>query len=137
MNSWLSLVAGVVLSVLAGLFGAWIQSRNEHSKWLRERRYEVYRAFIAAADYYLLASSPQSLIKVTDQEFSRDFMEKAGAVTMIGPNSVEDASSHVRAKVMEAWMNPKERIDTAAYSVVRLKFLKEVRSAIGIEAPKN
>lgn len=40
-------IAGAVLSgaVLAGvvaLFGAWIESRREHRRWLRERRYEAY-----------------------------------------------------------------------------------------------
>lgn len=34
----LSIFGGATLTVIAGFFGAWIQSRREHSKWLREQR---------------------------------------------------------------------------------------------------
>ncbi|WP_457098830.1 hypothetical protein [Microbacterium sp. P5_E9] len=43
--AWIALaagVAGVVLTVVAGFIGAWIQGRREHTKWVKEKRYEAY-----------------------------------------------------------------------------------------------
>lgn len=41
----LSIFGGVILTVIAGFIGAWIQGRREHAKWLRDQR---MAAFIAA-----------------------------------------------------------------------------------------
>lgn len=41
---------GVLVSVAAGLIGAFTQSRREHKKWLKERRYEAYLTFITGMD---------------------------------------------------------------------------------------
>lgn len=38
----LSIFGGAALTVIAGFIGAGIQSRTEHAKWARERRYEGY-----------------------------------------------------------------------------------------------
>lgn len=40
--SLLSIFGGAGLTASAGLFGAWIQSRREHEKWVRERRYNAF-----------------------------------------------------------------------------------------------
>lgn len=39
-------VGGVVFTAVVGLIAAAIQSRREHEKWLRERRFEAYRTFL-------------------------------------------------------------------------------------------
>lgn len=39
-------LAGVAVTVLAGLFGAWIQGRREHSRWIQETRYHAYVTFL-------------------------------------------------------------------------------------------
>jgi hypothetical protein len=40
--SLLSIFGGVLVTVLGGFLGAWIQHRRAHRAWLRERRYEAY-----------------------------------------------------------------------------------------------
>ncbi|NEN04735.1 hypothetical protein G3T36_02525 [Diaminobutyricibacter tongyongensis] len=46
-DSLILVVVGALVTFAAGLIGAWIQSRREHSKWLRERRYEAFVAIEA------------------------------------------------------------------------------------------
>lgn len=47
----------VVLTVIAGFIGAWIQSRREHRVWLRERRYLL---FVEVMEWvYMLAAIPE------------------------------------------------------------------------------
>lgn len=43
----LSIFGGASLTAGAGFFGAWLQSRREHARWLREQRYEAYARLIA------------------------------------------------------------------------------------------
>lgn len=42
----LSIFGGVAVTAGAGLLGAWIQGRREHTRWLRERRLDAYLRFI-------------------------------------------------------------------------------------------
>lgn len=37
----LTIFGSVTVTVLVGLIGAWLQSKREHARWLRERRYEA------------------------------------------------------------------------------------------------
>ena len=40
-----SMLGGLAVTVIAAFVGAWIQSRREHAKWLREKRYDAYAEF--------------------------------------------------------------------------------------------
>ncbi len=40
--SLLSIFGGVLVTVLGGFLGVWMQHRRAHRAWLRERRYEAY-----------------------------------------------------------------------------------------------
>jgi hypothetical protein len=42
----LSIFGGAALTAGAGFIGAWLQSRREHSRWLREQRYEAFSRFM-------------------------------------------------------------------------------------------
>jgi hypothetical protein len=46
----LSAFGGVTVTALAGLFGAWIQSRREHARWPHERRYAAYLGVLQELD---------------------------------------------------------------------------------------
>ncbi|WP_442576346.1 hypothetical protein ACSBPH_04175 [Microbacterium sp. F51-2R] len=48
----LSIFGGAALTIIAGFVGAWIQSRREHQKWLREQRYLAYLDYIKKKDKY-------------------------------------------------------------------------------------
>ncbi|MGX1694069.1 hypothetical protein ACWIBQ_01620 [Microbacterium keratanolyticum] len=43
----LSIFGGAALTAVAGFVGAWLQGRREHSRWLREQRYEAFTRFMA------------------------------------------------------------------------------------------
>ncbi|WP_448720515.1 hypothetical protein [Microbacterium natoriense] len=36
-------VVGGLLALVGGLIGAWVQGRREHSRWVREQRFEAYQ----------------------------------------------------------------------------------------------
>lgn len=46
-------VGGAVIAGLFGVVGAWIASRREHSKWLREEKLRAYTDFLLAVEEFL------------------------------------------------------------------------------------
>lgn len=93
----LSLLVGAFGAALLGLIGAWIQSRREHRKWLRERRYEAYRAFMIDMDAFgdLAQATPTltnalSYVKRANT-LHRRFAESYEAVSLLGPKGVNAA----------------------------------------------
>jgi hypothetical protein len=71
VDPFLSLIVGAFGAALIGLLGAVIQSRREHKRWIRERRYE---AFVQA--YALIKSFDLNWLKqmklATEQEVDMD-----------------------------------------------------------------
>lgn len=49
----LSIFGGALLTAAAGFWGAWRQSKREHTRWVRERRYEAYLDFVAMSRTYV------------------------------------------------------------------------------------
>lgn len=45
-------IVTALLTIVAGLVGAWIQARREHNKWLRETRFRAFTESIAAIDAF-------------------------------------------------------------------------------------
>lgn len=43
MDALVPVVVGGLLAFVGGLFGAWVQARREHSRWVREQRFEAYQ----------------------------------------------------------------------------------------------
>lgn len=111
----LSIFGGVALTALAGLLGAWIQSRREHEKWLREKRLEAFttsriyvrRARALIADFReaqrKAAEGDQSAaaknhaaerfaeLKAESNRLLADFAESSTPLTILGPDDVDDA----------------------------------------------
>lgn len=65
MLALLSIFGGVALTVVAGFFGAWIQARREHKKWLREQRYESFVIFLGLMEK--LVSISQDMADITSR----------------------------------------------------------------------
>jgi hypothetical protein len=92
-----SLLVGALGAAILGLVGAWIQSRREHQKWLRERRYEAYKAFMIDMDAFgELAQTTPSLANALSNAkranlLQRRFAESFEAVSLLGPKSVNTA----------------------------------------------
>ncbi|MCA0215946.1 MAG: hypothetical protein LCH43_01175 [Actinobacteria bacterium] len=100
----LSLVVGAfgaaVIGVVGALLGAWIQSRREHSRWLRELRVEAYGEFLRLVN--LMPSlaptggKEPSVWHITGEAnlaaFHRDQMNAVSTIALLGPEDVEKAA---------------------------------------------
>jgi hypothetical protein len=95
LTALFSLATGAVASAVVSAFFAnkadKRRTQADAERWLRERRYEVYRGFLVEADFLNLG-----LQRDGDGKFSREAMTKAGhavsAVALIGPQSIYDAA---------------------------------------------
>lgn len=124
----LALMSGASTAALIGLMGAWIQSRREHGKWLRERRLEAYRAFMIDMDTYRrLRSQTVTLrtawkLKRQHEDFAAAFPGSFEAVSLLGPRSV-NAAGQRWIEAFDAPSTPGLPIDKAAYAESRWAFL--------------
>lgn len=124
----LALIGGASTAALIGLLGAWIQSRREHGKWLRERRLEAYRAFMIDMDTYKrLRSQTATLttarkLKRQHENFAAVFPGSFEAVSLLGPRSV-NAAGQRWIEVFDAPSTPGPPFDRAAYAESRWAFL--------------
>lgn len=111
-------VITVVLTIVAGLVGAWIQSRREHTRWLREERLAAYIAFLtvvydlenearslktSVADLGKFSKVAQELAAkkaaaTTDEERAAVERERKKAASQIGilNNAVEDQQARMK-----------------------------------------
>ncbi|MFJ4224946.1 hypothetical protein [Microbacterium sp. NPDC089695] len=129
----LSIFGGVALTAGAALLGAWIQSRREHDKWIREQR---LAAFIASRVYVTNARSLIQKFRKTQAEAAAgdkaasarmadihkestallaSFAEASAPLTIVGPDDVNDA---VRAVSKAITDNDQVAVDVADKLVV-------------------
>lgn len=93
-----ALLIGAFGASLIGLFGAWIQSRREHSKWLREKRYEAHLGFLAQIDRHT-TNAKLDLGPKTDSEIAlalEGLNETVSSVSILGPESLLDEARDLR-----------------------------------------
>ena len=86
IDPYLSLLVGAFGAALIGLFGAWIQSRREHSRWIRERRYDAYGEFLDVAERL----GPQVNRAPRDSEIEEQerFGDALNRLRLVGPDEV-------------------------------------------------
>lgn len=84
--SLLSIFGGVVLTILAGLIGAWIQGRREHSKWQRDQRLKAYGNLLAATDNFLGAAHRGDETELPSM--ARGSLHSSAFVRLLGPDDV-------------------------------------------------
>jgi hypothetical protein len=93
----LSLLVGALGASLIGLLGIWIQSRNEHAKWLREKRLEAYTSFMRDMStlQQLATQSPTlfnaKMIVKRSESLTETFTVSGEQVSLLGPRSVNAA----------------------------------------------
>lgn len=78
------------LALVGGFFGASIQSRREHDRWIREIRFDAYKAFLVAIDSAVSDDNQTMAIAVTKW---RGIQEAQGGVRLVGPKEMEKAAS--------------------------------------------
>ncbi|MDQ1218142.1 hypothetical protein [Microbacterium arborescens] len=139
---------GVIVTVLVGLFGAWVQSRREHARWVREQRFEAYvrvRAIITRLEYtdadhkladlrrgaddHDLESARQRLSEVDDYKealltIRADFFDATVPLTILGPASVDDATT--------ALLDAMNRENEAEINAAKKLLVTEMRKALGV-----
>lgn len=88
----LYLVAGAfgasLVALAGGLFGAWLQSRREHSRWVREQRHAAYLDSIRAIEVMIQTWPKDGKPPVERYEAVRAALAH---VMLLGPDTVKDA----------------------------------------------
>jgi NhaP-type Na+/H+ or K+/H+ antiporter len=105
-------LGGATVAVIGGLVGAWIQSRREHAKWVRERRFESYVAFAAA-----LARKGMGVNEHADEDATE-------ALSILGPDfMIAAASGLMRAS----------RLSDNEMTEAQSEFQVRARKALGVK----
>lgn len=126
-------LAGVVLTLIAGLVGAWIQGRREHEKWIREQRYEAFIAVATGIQRWRAIDrhtyDEQGLvIDQSSHERMPDFyevlIEEAVPLWVLGPSEVDRAAANLRDAFRS---RDRDREDSAVRA-----FLNATRKALKI-----
>jgi len=90
----LYLIAGAfgasIVGLMGGVVGAWIQSRREHSRWVRELREKAYRELLSVIGLNRLTEDGR---RDSNSEADRRTSEALAAIRLVGPNSVEEAAT--------------------------------------------
>jgi hypothetical protein len=140
----LSLLVGALGAALIGLLGAWIQSRREHSRWVREERITAYKELLGIAERFTEAYEVG-----TDQyrQQTADFMSAVSTVEFVGPTPVGHAGLKFMSAVLLLAQSRKNRdaapvplpadqssVDKATATVVdtRQEFVRAAREALDI-----
>lgn len=125
-------LAGVVLTILAGLLGALIQRRGETARWLREERLRAYTDHLLATDHMmsvLVAKDP------TDPDDPAALAETRRAVAicqLLGPDSLYDAATVFQDTVfVDGNYRGTSDLPAIRRLAARRAFIAESRKALG------
>lgn len=137
----LTIFGSVTVTVLVGLIGAWLQSKREHARWLRERRYEAaVKAYALTKGFDLnwsktmkIAESegasednPRLLAMLAQaDELHTTVAETLAPLAMLGPQDV--ASNYLDMQ------NAYESHDNEAFRKAEVAYQKSVRRTLGIK----
>lgn len=137
LDPGLAALGGVLLTIIATLVGAWIQSRREHRVWLRDRRLEAYADLNRMhqdgdhlkAEQRRVASSetatPQQAQAVLEQleRWEEGVSAAAARVNILGPDEVIASSD----RLLGLW-------DTPGFPDAEAELAREMRKVLGIKA---
>ena len=134
----LSLLVGALGAALIGLLGAWIQSRREHSRWVREQRLDAYRTLLQLVDRVTVheVSAPGTLTK-EDRETIAGLLEGLAAVRLVGPDLVLEAAQtmmHTAVEITDPEPDADELALQAAHDRARDSFVTSAQKELGIKA---
>ena len=124
----LSLLVGALGASLIGLLGAWIQARRDHRKWLREKRFDAYRAFLVSMSTYeeLAKIEPTPQNAESTLKRLRDLIENLSnsfeTVSLLGPRKV-NAVGQNWVNAATALTKDKTDLSHEAFRSARWQFL--------------
>jgi hypothetical protein len=126
-------VLGVVITLAGGLVGARIQSKREHKKWLRERRFEAYTKFLAYMDRAIdltekFKNNAPDLTRHLE-ELTKHKPDALGPIQLLGPKAVRAASKQYVDVIR---INPTS-FDMEDLKTAKESFLAAMRDAVDID----
>jgi hypothetical protein len=126
-----SLLVGAFGAALLGLFGAWIQSRREHVKWLREKRYDAHLAFLVLTDRHTTNAKLHQGPK-TDKAIAvalEALNETVSAISLLGPESLLDEARALRGAAADFIATEQE---PTGYAEVRAAYIIASRRSLRV-----
>lgn len=88
-DALLSVLVGALGASLLGLLGAWIQSRREHVRWVREQRFAAYNGLMKLAER-VRSRDPSDAAE--DAEYLENLFRALGTLRLVGPGAVLEAA---------------------------------------------
>ncbi len=87
-DSLLSVLVGALGASLLGLLGAWIQSRREHTRWVREQRFAAYNSLMKLAERV----QSRDTTDAEDATYLSGLFQALGTLRLVGPTAVLEAA---------------------------------------------
>ncbi|OUE28913.1 hypothetical protein BFL35_16250 (plasmid) [Clavibacter michiganensis] len=97
-----TVVLAASLSFFFGRLGASSEGKRAHERWLREQRFEAYKAFLATADKWATRAKGSDADGEwePEQEFYDEMTAAESAVELLGPPEVVEAMDPIRSALL-------------------------------------
>ncbi|HXH34369.1 MAG TPA: hypothetical protein VNJ54_08160 [Plantibacter sp.] len=89
-------LGAATLGLVGGAIGAWVQSRREHRRWLREQKMHAYTAVLDLVQRISLESSP---VREGLNEEVTDLYRATATVELLGPDTLAGHTRMLRDAV--------------------------------------
>lgn len=76
MDDLVPVIVGALLALVGGLLGAWIQGRREHSRWVREQRFQAYQRALLFVERVRAFGDDDLIAKFVAEQMPEDSPER-------------------------------------------------------------
>lgn len=142
-------LGAAVLTTAAGFLGAWLQSRREHDRWVREQRLAAYNDFMRVADRVPKAASKAAAT------YGDELKESLATLTLLGPDSVIAAGTKFMVHAILEADKPRiadreenrdrsvtdiirnidmATVDMRGFTIARIEFARAAQAALAIDS---
>lgn len=128
-----TLLIGALGASILGIFGAWIQGKREHSRWLISKRFDAYEAYVQLVDKYVFSAklgiNPKTGTAIA--EALEPISEAVSTISLLGPAYVNNAALDLQIELAETI-----RADHPApgFEPARLAFVRATRRALKVSS---
>lgn len=103
----LSIFGGAVVAGFFGFFGAWVQGRREHTRWIREQRLDAYLKLVALHNEITSAEIARAALRPDSKAGSNEYVNNllvglserfpaaVAPLAILGPGPVNEAAEAV------------------------------------------